>query len=359
MLHGHDVRGRHPIRRPLADAVSCLLTLGEHGQRLQANALAAVGMASGTSKVHWTATPIEKRFAQCERFPFLRVSEGGRERLAIGARSNEGGDGAKVSNRHSGGRVWPSDELQPIEALQLLHAPQDARFHIHDAIAIREIAWQPCKGSIDLARPKTKIAAFKRHVLRTGCCLPQGFASVHVEHTRVGPRISLQHRPIGLELTLDGIAALLSLGCGVKAQPYNQCCGTYALAAAAHTILLDSHPVPVTQVTLSGCRSVIWAPPSSVQVNSNSPGPGTFIKNEMKGFAAVPVCRLARNTCLPAKVASNVCKSSRGIVLPSLPLRLPISIACATKVLTSITSPILAVCGSLIRGFAGILFAPC
>src|SRR5215510_9866294 len=358
MLRGHDMRGRHPIRGPLADAISCLLRLGEHGQRLQANALAAVGVASGTSKVHWTATAIEKSLAQCERLSLPRLSEGGLERLAIGARSNKGGYAAKVSNRHSGGWVWSSDELQPIEALQLLHAPQDARFNIHHAIAIREIPWQPGKGAIDLAGPEAEIAAFKRYVLRTGWCLPQGFASVHVEHARVGPGISLQHRPIGLELALDGIATLLSLGCGGEAQPYNQCCGTYALAAAVHSLLPNSHRVPEAQVTLSGCRSVILAPPSSVQVNSNSPGPSTFMKNEMKGFAAVPVCRLARNTSLPAKVASNVCKSSRGIVLPSLLLRLPVSIACATKVLTSITSPILALCGSLIRGFAGMHFAP-
>jgi hypothetical protein len=61
--------------------------------------------------------------------------------------------------------VWPFNERHPVEALQIFHASQDARIHIHDAIGIGEIPWQPDKGSIDLARPETKIAAFNRPFL--------------------------------------------------------------------------------------------------------------------------------------------------------------------------------------------------
>ena len=52
--------------------------------------------------------------------------------------------------------------------------------------------------------------------------------------------------------------------------------------------------------------------------------------------------------------ATNVLMMSRGIGLPFLSLRLPVSMTCVINVFTSITSPILTCSGSLMRGLAAM-----
>ena len=64
----------------------------------------------------------------------------------------------------------------------------------------------------------------------------------------------------------------------------------------------------------------------------------------------MPGCSSALNTSVPANDAVKLLMMERGIGLPSLSRRWPVSITCEISVLTSITSPTLALSGSLMRG---------
>src|SRR5215468_8466700 len=105
-------------------------------------------------------------------------------------------------------------------------------------------------------------------------------------------------------------------------------------------------------MTLSCIFSTTLTPASSIQVNSSSPGPGTFMKNDRKGLADMPGCSSAANTGSPANVTLNELMMLRGMGLPSASLRCPVSITCEISVLISMTSPILVLSGSLMRAFA-------
>src|SRR4249920_1494485 len=68
----------------------------------------------------------------------------------------------------------------------------------------------------------------------------------------------------------------------------------------------------------------------------------------------MPGCSSAVNTSAPAKVALKLLMMLRGMVLPSASLRWPVSITWEISVLTSMTSPTLALSGSLMRAFSMI-----
>src|SRR3954452_6580465 len=72
----------------------------------------------------------------------------------------------------------------------------------------------------------------------------------------------------------------------------------------------------------------------------------------------MPGCSSAVKTSAPANVAVNRLMMLRGMVLPSASLRWPVSMTCEMRVLTSMTSPTLALSGSLMRALAMMLPAP-
>src|SRR5215510_12234665 len=108
-------------------------------------------------------------------------------------------------------------------------------------------------------------------------------------------------------------------------------------------------PAGIAHVTLSFIFSTTLLPPSSTQVNSNSPALGTFMKKDKNGLVAMPGCRSALNTSLPAKLGENELMMLRGMTLPSGSLRCPVSMTCEIKVLISIRSPTLSASGSFTR----------
>ena len=71
-------------------------------------------------------------------------------------------------------------------------------------------------------------------------------------------------------------------------------------------------------------------------------------------MAEMPGWSSAENTSAPANVAVNRLMMLRGMVLPSASLRWPVSMTWEMRVLTSMTSPTLALSGSLMRAFAMI-----
>jgi hypothetical protein len=105
MLHGHDMCSGDAIRGPLADDPSCLRRLGKERQRLQANPLAAVAVASRTGKIHGTAATKEQRFPQRQCLPLFRLIECGSEYLSVGARGDIGGNRSEVLDRRTGSGV--------------------------------------------------------------------------------------------------------------------------------------------------------------------------------------------------------------------------------------------------------------
>src|SRR5262245_41515469 len=117
------------------------------------------------------------------------------------------------------------------------------------------------------------------------------------------------------------------------------------------TLVSDPKGLAPPHTTLSFSFSTVFLPPSSIQANSNSPGPGTFMKKDRYGLAEMPGCSSALNTSVPANVAVNILMMLRGMVLPSGSLRWPVSMTWEIRVLTSMTSPTLALSGSLTRGF--------
>src|SRR5262245_29976060 len=70
------------------------------------------------------------------------------------------------------------------------------------------------------------------------------------------------------------------------------------------------------QTTLSLSFSETLAPPSSVQVNSSSPGPGTRMKKTRYGLEEMPGCSSALKTSAPAKDAVKLLIIKRGTGLP-------------------------------------------
>src|SRR5436190_20678333 len=69
----------------------------------------------------------------------------------------------------------------------------------------------------------------------------------------------------------------------------------------------------------------------------------------------MPGCSSALNTSVPANAAVKVLMISRGMALPSESRRWPVSMTWEISVLTSMTSPTLALSGSLMRAFAIVL----
>src|SRR6185295_13264749 len=65
----------------------------------------------------------------------------------------------------------------------------------------------------------------------------------------------------------------------------------------------------------------------------------------------MPGCSSALNTSVPANAAVKVLMMLRGMALPSGSRRWPVSMTWEMRVLTSMTSPTLALSGSLMRGF--------
>ena len=97
------------------------------------------------------------------------------------------------------------DDVGAREALQLLHAPHDARFQIHDAVGVLEIAGQLREGALDLARTFAEIALLERGLVGSALLAPERFAAIGVEQARIGPLILREHLPVFLDLAFRRI----------------------------------------------------------------------------------------------------------------------------------------------------------
>ena len=134
--------------------------------------LPAVAVAGGAGEIHRPLAAEEQRLAQRQRFLLLGVRRGGPQTSGRCDLGHVGGERLQLGARSG----WPwsraLDELGVLEALQLLHAPHDARFQVHHPVGIGEVARQLGEGAFDLARP-----------------LPRSQSS---SDTFLGPRFSFQ-----------------------------------------------------------------------------------------------------------------------------------------------------------------------
>ncbi len=74
---------------------------------------------------------------------------------------------AELLDRLTAAGMRPLDQVGAIEALQLLHAPEDARLEVHDAVGVGEIARQLGERAVDLAGSLAEIALLERDLVRT------------------------------------------------------------------------------------------------------------------------------------------------------------------------------------------------
>ena len=121
-------------------------------QSLQPYAQAGGVVTGRTGEVERPRAPEEQRLAERDRILFLGLIELGGEFHAAGFAGDVSGHGAQLLDRLPAAGMRPLDEIGGVEALQLLHAPQDARLEVHDAVGIGEIARQLGEGAVDLSR---------------------------------------------------------------------------------------------------------------------------------------------------------------------------------------------------------------
>src|SRR4051794_28684732 len=113
------------------------------------------------------------------------------------------------------------------------------------------------------------------------------------------------------------------------------------------------------QLTVMLSSPTILEPSSSVQVRTTGPDSCALNLNWIYGLADTAGSKSAANTSLPFTVQVNLLRIWRGITLPSLSLRLPVSMMCDTKAFTSMRSPFLAsFLSSLMRGLTAIEISP-
>ena len=74
-----------------------------------------------------------------------------------------------------------------VETLQLLHAPENAGFEVHDATGVGEIARKLGEGAVNLSWPFAEIASLERDVLRSARSGPQRLAAVGIQQAGVAP----------------------------------------------------------------------------------------------------------------------------------------------------------------------------
>src|SRR5215831_12800050 len=108
-------------------------------------------MARGTCEIHWTGTAKEQCLPECQRLFLFRVTKCCGEGTAVGTISDIGCNCAKILDRRASTGVRTGEQLHPVEALQLFHAPQYARLDIHDAVSIGKIPRERGKCPVDFA----------------------------------------------------------------------------------------------------------------------------------------------------------------------------------------------------------------
>ena len=116
-----------------------------------------------------------------------------------------------------------ADDVLGVEALQLVHAPQQPLLEIHHAIGICEVARQPRKGAFELAGAKADIAARERDAFAAALFLPERFAAIDREIAGVRHRVG-DHRPVAFDLLFRCVLSV-SGPCpqGGKQQRYPGC----------------------------------------------------------------------------------------------------------------------------------------
>ena len=113
--------------------------------------------------------PPEDRLAELDRRPSpAAVSSLAANFMAARLARDVGRDRAKVLHRLAARGMRPLDQVGAVEALQLLHAPQQPRLEVHHLAGVGEVARQFGEGAIDHARPLAEIAFFQRHLVRAG-----------------------------------------------------------------------------------------------------------------------------------------------------------------------------------------------
>src|SRR5262245_22440322 len=198
-LHGaHDVM-RAAIGGPGPGDLLRTVFSGHVHPILQADAPVAFAVALHASEVGLPAAAEEQVLARLVHLLFLRMVERDadlhpvrprgdveRQRLHVGAVAARRADRA-------------ADDLVAVEALQLDHAGEQARFQVLDPAGIGEIARQPRAGALELARTQAEVALLERRVPGAALVVEQLLALLDPQLARV---------VLGEHLAADGDAGL-------------------------------------------------------------------------------------------------------------------------------------------------------
>src|SRR5262249_16125781 len=173
-----------------------------------------------------------------------------------------------------------------------------------------------------------------------GLALPRRLAVEHRQHAGIGSVVVLHRAGVAAHELVAGLALLERNVCGKGAV---HC----ARRRADHRD--DRH-----QATFDRCHSTVMVacsvaenPLSPVHLNSSVPLAVATVLNAMTALAPSVGWTSARNISWPLSVHTKRLMMSRGIALPMLSWRKPVSISCEISVLIAMISPFLAVFGTL------------
>ncbi len=156
-------------------------------------------MAGRAGEIERPGAAEEQRLAERRGLLLLRMRERRGEFLPGRLARHIGRDRAELLDRLAAARMRALHVVGGADALQLLHAPEDARLDVHHAVGVGEIARQLGERAVHLARSLAEIALLERHVLRAARRGPQRLAAIGIEKAGIAPRVLAQHLPVFLD----------------------------------------------------------------------------------------------------------------------------------------------------------------
>src|SRR6516162_2131647 len=226
-------------------------------------------------------------------------------------------------------------ECQGRRLLVFNAADVDALFKI-DRSSMHRIDGRITRRDTPHARSRIAVTTGARFPGGTIGAVPQRLTVEHGKHPWIGCVVVLHRTQLRRHQLVAGVAL-------TERDLADRCRGGCQHQAGNNKAVGKLHS------TASSAVSLCTKPLSPVQRNSSVPLSAATVKNEINGLAAIAGDSSARKISLPLWVQRNSVMMSRGIIVPFVPVRNPLSIGCEISVLISMISPRRALAGTLIR----------